>query len=214
MPPTGPAPGEVPPPEPPKPQGVTFGEWYKHHPLAWVGTGLAVLGLGMGIGGGVGAMQASSAANSDVAAVTLNIGAWNAGCTQQDPAAQASCLAGKTPPAMTPPKGADVAYNGMPPHPGVCSSPALTASPGLNRYFGGACAETQNQINHYHTDVAVMAAGWVLFGIGVVGTVAYTFVDWYPKRSTGSGRTEALPRAAVVPLVTPGVQGLGVLGTF
>jgi hypothetical protein len=173
---------------------MTFGEWYRTHPLAWVGTGLAIVGLGMGIGGGASASNSSSSSNADVAAIQAQIPLWNTG--------KAS---GQT----SVPMGPDRAP------PNVCNPAVLAASTKLNNYFGPACATTQGDINNYHTGIAVMATGWVFFGIGAVGTIVYTFADWYPKRNGVGAATQApLPRAAVVPLVSPGVQGLGVVGTF
>src|SRR5262249_12687381 len=100
----------------------------------------------------------------------------------------------------------------------VCNPSVLASSTKLNTYFGGACATAQTDINNYtptyNTSIAVMATGWVFFGVGVIGTAAYALIDWYPKRNTGSAPDAPLPRAAVVPLVTPGVHGLGVVGTF
>lgn len=62
MPPHGPGPGMMMPQEP-----ESFGHWYKRKPLAWVGTGLAGVGLVMGIIGSASASSASASAN-DVAA--------------------------------------------------------------------------------------------------------------------------------------------------
>ncbi len=59
------APPAQPPPETGHPR-ETFGEWYRHKPLAWVGTGIAGLGFIGGIAFGASAMNASSSAGSDV----------------------------------------------------------------------------------------------------------------------------------------------------
>ena len=71
MPPSGPQafppPPMMPPPGPDlptQPAHETFGQWYKHKPLAWVGTGVAGVGLLMGIGAGGAASSASGAAGS------------------------------------------------------------------------------------------------------------------------------------------------------
>ncbi len=72
-PPAFPPPGVAPVPAPPEPPPATgparqsFGEWYRHKPIAWVGTGLAGLGLIGGIVFGAQAQSASTAANGDVA---------------------------------------------------------------------------------------------------------------------------------------------------
>jgi len=46
--------------------------------------------------------------------------------------------------------------------------------------------------------------------LGVVGTTTYALIDWYPNRATGSTG----PGLAVLPLISPTVQGVGVLGSF
>ena len=61
-------------PLPDQPQPSTsFGEWYKHKPGAWVGTGVVAVGLIIGIAGSAVASGASSTSNADVAAVQLEI---------------------------------------------------------------------------------------------------------------------------------------------
>jgi hypothetical protein len=66
-PPMGPPMGVQPPmgpqPMPPAQEPETFFQWYKRKPIAWVGTGLAGVGLIMGIAGGAASLSASSAAN-------------------------------------------------------------------------------------------------------------------------------------------------------
>ena len=52
------------PPPPASTQGESFGHWYSHKPLAWVGTGLTVVGLGLGIGFSAAAASATSKSNS------------------------------------------------------------------------------------------------------------------------------------------------------
>jgi hypothetical protein len=186
-----PPPAVGPGPEPVGPPTYTFGQWYTHKPIAWVGTGLAILGLGLGIGGGAGASGASSSSSSDVAAIQHQIGVYN-----------------KSSPIPT---GANVAPSN------VCNPSVLANSSRLNNYFGPACGVVQNDMSNYNTGVAVMATGWVLFGVGVVGTVTYAMVDWFPHRagatSTGAAATPK-PELAVLPLVSPSVRGVGVVGTF
>jgi tetratricopeptide (TPR) repeat protein len=189
-----PGPGPGPGPEPNPTRSLSFPEWYKHKPLAWVGTGIAILGLGLGIGGGAGASSASAASNNDVAQIQTQILLWNQG---------------RTPHQSSVPMGADVAPGNL------CNPSVLARSAPLNNYFGNACSTLQGDINNYNTGVAVMATGWVLFGVGVVGTVAYAMVDWYPKRNgTTAAVTGPKPEIAVLPLVSPTVRGLGIMGTF
>jgi hypothetical protein len=147
----------------------------------------------MGIGGGAAAMNASSASNVDVASIQAHIPVWNMG--------QARSQAGLKP------TGADVAPSN------VCNPSVLMASKALAGEFGSACNVVQGDIDNYHTGVAVLATGWVFFGLGVVGTTIYTLVDWYPHRA-GAGGQAAAPPVAVLPVVSPSLKGLGVVGTF
>jgi PEGA domain len=73
VPPPGP-PGQTWPPNgpPPEPHRENFGKWYTHHPLAWVGTGVAALGLGLGIGFSVAASSAASTTNSIADTIRLH----------------------------------------------------------------------------------------------------------------------------------------------
>ena len=68
--PTQPPVGPTQPPTQPADGGrESFGHWYAHKPLAWVGTGLAAVGLGMGIG----FTAAASSANANTEALALTI---------------------------------------------------------------------------------------------------------------------------------------------
>ncbi len=188
-PPTFPPPGvtPLPNPEPPPPppetleHRQTFGQWYTHKPVAWVGTGVAGLGLLGGIIFGISAMNASSASQTHVSEIL----AENKTNPQYNPTGKAN-LCG------------DANGNGALPH------------------YVSACGILQNDISQYHTDVGLLATGWVLFGVGAVGTAAYALVDWYPKRArpTDGQASSPLPTMAVVPLVAPGVHGVGVMGSF
>lgn len=79
--------------------------------------------------------------------------------------------------------------------------------------YENACQTLRDNISTYHTDVALAATGWVLFGLGAAGTALYTFVDWYPNRRH-SGAAEFLTHTAVVPVVTPTFRGVGLSGSF
>lgn len=62
--PPGTSTGMIPPNVPPGDVSKnTFGYWYAHHPLAWVTTGLGVVGLGLGIG--FSAAAGAAASNTD-----------------------------------------------------------------------------------------------------------------------------------------------------
>jgi hypothetical protein len=161
--------------------------------VAWVGTGIAIIGLAMGIGGGVAAMNASSVANADVAQVQAHIPVWNMGQAQDQKGVK--------------PMGADVAP------PNVCNPSVLGASKALTNEFYSACNVVLGDMANYHTAVSVLAAGWVIFGLGVVGTTIYTIVDWVPHRA-GAPVQAAPPPVAVLPVVSPSFKGIGVVGTF
>jgi hypothetical protein len=64
--PMGPQPGMMPPPEDDR---LTFFQWYKKKPIAWVGTGAIGLGLIGGIAFGASALSASSASKDHVAQI-------------------------------------------------------------------------------------------------------------------------------------------------
>jgi hypothetical protein len=167
------------PPDDGGPPRYTFGEWYRHKPLAWVGTGLAAVGLGMGIGGGIAALNASTATSND----TAQIVAHNMASPQDNPTHRTN-LCGDA--------------NGNNPVPA----------------YAQPCSVLSGDISSYHTGVAVMATGWVFFGVGAVGTVVYAMVDWYPHRATASAPKQTGPQIAVTPIVTRAFQGVGALGTF
>jgi hypothetical protein len=180
-PPAVPPPGPLPLHDNGGPPRRSFGEWYTHKPAAWVGTGVAVVGLALGIGAGVSAESASSASNT----VTAEIVARN----QMMPSANPGHVSS------------------------ICGAPGATNGTGAVPFYMAACAVLESDVSNYHADVAVLATGWVLFGVGVVGTAAYALVDWYPNRATGTGSTGET-HVAVVPMVSPTVHGVGVLGTF
>lgn len=183
-----PTPPVAPPPDVVAPKRLTFGEWYTHKPAAWVLTGVAGLGLLGGIIFGASATNASSASTMHVAEVEAQIPKYNA-----------------TAPI---PKGADVAPSD------VCNASVLAASTRLSGYFSGACGTVLSDISQYHTDVGLLATGWVLFGLGAVGTATYAIIDWYPNRARASDNASASPNVMVLPLVSPTVHGVGVIGRF
>lgn len=71
MPPMTPFPADAPPPPPPPPSGgkESFFEWYGRKPLAWIGTGVTVAGLGLGIAFSVLAGSASTAADDAASSI-------------------------------------------------------------------------------------------------------------------------------------------------
>jgi|HubBroStandDraft_6_1064221.scaffolds.fasta_scaffold227782_2 hypothetical protein len=172
----------LPSPEPvvPPAQGESFGSWYGRKPLAWVGTGLAGLGLLGGIGFGAGAMSASSSSTSDASQISQHAAANH--------------------------------------NPSDVCSPSVLSNPALNMVYATPCATLQTQISHYHTDVALMATSWVFFGVGVLGTALYAYLDWTPRggapTSASATPASAGPHASVAPILTPGLQGFVVTGSF
>lgn len=78
--------------------------------------------------------------------------------------------------------------------------------------YRSACETLRSSLGQYRTDVAVAATGWVLFGLGAIGTATYALIDWYPKKG---GTAQQGPRiTAVAPFVSPTQGGLGLSGTF
>jgi hypothetical protein len=78
--------------------------------------------------------------------------------------------------------------------------------------YQSACNTLRDDLSDHDTSVAVATVGWVLFGVGVVGTVTYAMIDWFPGEPVQSASG---PRViAVTPVVSPTHQGVGVIGTF
>ncbi|XXX82121.1 hypothetical protein WMF30_25510 [Sorangium sp. So ce134] len=78
--------------------------------------------------------------------------------------------------------------------------------------FETACGTLRDELDSYDGALPWAITGWVLLGVGVVGTATYAMIDWYPqKQQTAS----AGPRiTAIAPFVAPGQAALGVAGTF
>jgi hypothetical protein len=93
----------------------------------------------------------------------------------------------------------------------VCGSPDSSSGdlPGYEK----ACDALRQDISDYDTDVAFATVGWVTFGVGLLGTVTYAMIDWFPKKQRKTGAFE--PRVVgVAPVVTPTARGMGLVGTF
>lgn len=78
--------------------------------------------------------------------------------------------------------------------------------------YNTACETLRSSLSQYRTDVAVAATGWVLFGLGAIGTAVYTMIDWYPKRTTAAAQGPQI--LGITPVVSPTQGGLGVFGRF
>jgi hypothetical protein len=157
-----------------------FFDWYKRKPLAWVGTALTAVGLGLGIGFSIAASAASGAAN--------------------DHSQQIKDYA-----RNHPQPGID------PDNPRPCGSPDTGGSDAAG--YEDACDALRKDLTDYDTDVAVAVTGWVLFGVGAIGTVTYAMVDWFPKKNAKTGFI-APHSIAIAPVITPSQRGIGVVGRF
>jgi hypothetical protein len=156
-------------------QRYTFGEWYEHKPIAWAGTSFVILGLGAGIGFGLAAWHAGVSADATRAVIQTEVALGNV-------------------PGVKDPQT-------------VCNPSVLAKNPSANALFGAAsasqaCPILQRDLDAQKTRTILMASGWGLFGLGVVGTAVYAMVDWFPHRAT------------IAPIVSPAMNGLGVAGTF
>ncbi|AKT40878.1 tetratricopeptide repeat protein [Chondromyces crocatus] len=154
-------------------------DWYKRKPIAWVGTGVAGVGLITGTVFSVLASDSSSAADA-IAQQMSEHAVKNPGSTM-----------GRTR--------------------GYCGSSGNPS--GALPEFRTACAALQDRIDTYDTRYALAVTGWVVFGLGVVGTAAYAMIDWYPKKAPSTALIA--PRVtSIAPLISPDQAGLGVGGTF
>jgi hypothetical protein len=150
-------------------------QWYKHKPMAWVGTGVAGIGLVMGVSASIAAGVASSGTADHVDQITTE------------------------------------ARNRMLSPKGICGNEETGV--GAVPHFVKACEQVRKDVGIYNTAVAFAVTGWVLFGVGAVGTAVYAMVDWYPHQSPRA--TAFQPRVlAVTPIVSPSYQGLSVMGSF
>ena len=163
-----------------------FFTWYKRKPVAWVGTGVAGLGLLGGIIFSAAAGSASSSANTLATAIT----------------AERNRIKSSTDPldATRNPDGRD----------NVCGDRDTGA--GAVAHFAKPCENLRSNASAYQTDVALAVTSWVLVGVGVAGTTAYAMIDWYPKKEQ---KTASGPKIlAVAPVVSPSLQGVAIVGSF
>ena len=79
--------------------------------------------------------------------------------------------------------------------------------------YATACNALRDDLDTYDTQFALAVTGWVVFGIGAIGTATYAMLDWYPKKVPESA--SIAPRVtSIAPLIAPGQAGLGIAGTF
>lgn len=80
--------------------------------------------------------------------------------------------------------------------------------------FSNACDALREQLDVYDANVAVAVVGWVTAGVALGATVTYAIVDWRGGSAERNAKGELLPRIDVAPVLSPGLQGAGVMGTF
>ncbi|WP_437641255.1 hypothetical protein [Sorangium sp. So ce854] len=156
-----------------------FFDWYTRKPLAWVGTGVAGVGLVMGIVG----TAITTNANGNAEEIGDEIRAFVANNEGTIPAHRRAQPCGR----REDPSG-DL--------------------PGFEK----ACGGLREELDTYDGALPWAVTGWVLLGVGVVGTATYAMIDWYPneKKTASAG-----PRVTrIAPLVAPGQASLSVAGTF
>ncbi|MCK6590735.1 MAG: hypothetical protein L6Q76_24500 [Polyangiaceae bacterium] len=155
--------------------------WYKRKPIAWVGTGLAGVGL---VGGIVfSALTASVGSTADRHAGEIRDFVRNNNLGNIKPCA---------------PEG-----SGQPDY-------SFTNAAGDQVSFGTACTVLREDLSDYDTNFAIATASWVVFGVGVLGTGAYALFDWYlapPKKTASGPRVTAI--APVVSPTHQGIGVMG-----
>ncbi|WP_437311608.1 hypothetical protein [Sorangium sp. So ce388] len=156
-----------------------FFHWYARKPLAWVGTGVAGVGLVMGIVGT--AITANASGNADD--IGTEIKAFVAKNESTIPANRRAQPCGR----REDPSG-DL--------------------PG----FETACGTLRDELDSYDGALPWAITGWVLLGVGVVGTATYAMIDWYPQKQQTASHGPRI--TAIAPFVAPGQAALGVAGTF
>jgi hypothetical protein len=77
--------------------------------------------------------------------------------------------------------------------------------------YDQACSVLRKDLDARDSDVAVEAIGFVAMGLGMAGTAAYAYFDWYAaKPKVGS----APMTFTAMPVVAPGHQGVAFTGNF
>ncbi|MEJ7734613.1 MAG: hypothetical protein WKG00_36135 [Polyangiaceae bacterium] len=159
--------------------GEPFFKWYTRTPLAWVGTGVAGVGLVLTLVGSIVAGSASSAADDHTGQIETEI--------------DRRIDAGSIQPGTKP------------------CGPADSSGERDLADFKDACNVLRDDFSKHDTGVALAVTGGVLLGVGVIGTVTYALIDWYPKKKAPStGHVDI----DVQPVISPGYRGLGVTGSF
>jgi hypothetical protein len=174
--------------------------WFKRKPIAWVGAGATVIGLGMGIGFSAAAGLASS-----------NIGRPASGTgPNADKGGYATQIANQAKADLA--KYPSTTFDTLAAEP--CGKEADPNDdwqiPGGPNYHQ-PCEKLRESLGAYRTDVALAATGWVLFGLGAIGTTVYALVDWYPKKG---GAAQGPQVTGFAPIFGPGQGGATLIGVF
>jgi hypothetical protein len=157
-----------------------FFSWASHTPVAWVGGGIAVIGLAGGLGFALGSSQAYNSANKTADRI-------RAEAEKEDvPLRQPPCV--------------DPANN-------------VAGNPTRNQDYVEACETYQDNKDKAELQERLSLVSFIVAGAAVAGTVVYYLVDAKPRESAARRRAPR-PVAQIVPVVTPGFQGLGVFGQF
>ncbi|WP_437987180.1 hypothetical protein [Sorangium sp. So ce117] len=78
--------------------------------------------------------------------------------------------------------------------------------------FRNACGKLREKLDRFDGAVPLAITGWVLFGVGVVGTATYAMIDWYPQKQQTAADGPRI--TAIAPFVAPGQATLSVAGAF
>lgn len=166
-----------------------FFQWYAETPLAWVGSGVAVLGLGAGT---VFAFSSKSAYDD---AENKRVQIQKA---QTDDEARLGTAFG------SPPCNLDTA-----------TAQAITRSYNdLGRRVGAyesACQDFVDSRDRGDTFKVVSIISYSVGGAAAVGTIVYYFLD---PNAEESARAEGPLRARITPVLGPNLQGVSVAGSF
>lgn len=161
-----------------------FFNWYKRKPIAWIGTGVTGIGLLSGI--------------------TFSIFTSYVGGKADDHAAEIKKFV------------SDNDLGDLKPCAPVDSGrpDAVVTVDGTTVDFAKACGTLREDLSDYDTNFALATTGWILFGLGAVGTGTYIALDWYFKKPTATTARAPEKTLMVAPVIAPGHQGVSVFGTF
>jgi len=150
-----------------------FVRWVIDDKVAWVSSGLTVVGLGVGIGFAIGAASQNNRVNTTADQIMAEAKDKN-----------------------------------------VTNAPCYNPTP----YFAPACSRLKDEMNTRDTYKNVSIGGFVVAGVGAVGTGVLYFVRTSPKTKTAQANSTntayTSPPTIMSPIVTPQFQGLSLSGTF